>query len=241
MTFYTHRAGFSDKIWVRAAVGGGRETAGPWPKQLSMSHWLTNGLDAAALVYALLLFPGPIFWMIIHPAIRFWRRFGTRSYWIALPLWATNAAFLLLLRERIFATRIERTTWTWLAGAALVSLAFWIDHEVGQKFTLRRLVGMPEMDPGCNPRGVVRSGIYARIRHPRYTACMMTFWGLAFLTGARGIFLLAILTVVMYLMVTPIEERELRNEYGSEYDSYAQAVPRFLPRLRKTAEIQPGN
>lgn len=66
-------------------------------------------------------------------------------------------------------------------------------------------------------------------------------WGLAFLTGVVAIFLLAILTVVMYLMVTPIEERELRSEYGSEYDSYAQAVPRFVPRLRKTAELQTGD
>ena len=69
----------------------------------------------------------------------------------------------------------------------------------------------------------------------------MTFWGLAFLTGAQGIFLLAILTVVMYLIVTPIEERELRNEYGPEYDSYAQAVPRFVPRLRKRTEYQTGD
>ena len=70
---------------------------------------------------------------------------------------------------------------------------------------------------------------------------MLTFWGLAFLTGAWGIFLLAIITVVMYLMVTPIEERELREQYGSEYESYAQAVPRFVPRLRKKAEPPTGD
>lgn len=206
-----------------------------------MLSWLNKGLDAAALGYALLLFPGPIFWMIIHPAIRFWRRFGIRSYWVALPVWTVNAAALLLLRERIFAERIQRNVWTWIAGAVLVALAMWIDRQVGRQFSFRRLVGIPEMEPGRNPRRIVRSGIYGHIRHPRYTACMMTFWGLAFLTGAWGIFLLAILTVVMYLMVTPIEERELRNEYGSEYDSYAQAVPRFVPRLRKTTELQTGN
>ncbi len=206
-----------------------------------MLPWLNKGLDAAALGYALLLFPGPIFWMIIHPAIRFWRRFGIRSYWVALPVWTVNAAVLLLLRERIFAERIPRNALTWVAGAVLVVLAIWIDRQVGRQFSFRRLVGIPEMEPGRNARGIVRSGIYGRLRHPRYTACMMTFWGLALLTGATGIFLLAILTVVMYLMVTPIEERELRNEYGSEYDSYAHAVPRFVPRLRKTTGLQTGD
>ena len=99
---------------------------------------------------------------------------------------------------------------------------------------------MPEIDPAHHSRGIVKTGIYSRIRHPRYTATMLTFWGLAFLTGAHGIFLLAILTVVMYLMVAPIEERELRNEYGSEYDSYAREVPRFVPRLRRPAGFQLG-
>ena len=77
------------------------------------------------------------------------------------------------------------------------------------------------------------SEIYGRMRHPRYVACMLAFWGLAFLTGAHGIFLLAFATVVMYLLVTPIEERELRNQFGPEYIAYTRAVPRFVPRVRK--------
>lgn len=198
-----------------------------------MMAWLDKALDTVALVYALLLFPGPVFWMIIHPAIRFWRRFGNRSYGVALPVWLVFGAALILLREQIFAQRITRNPLTWILGAGLVALGIWIDLRMSRQFSLRRLVGIPEMEPHRNPRGVVKSGIYGRLRHARYLACMLTFWGLAFLTGAYGIFLLAIITVVMYLIVTPIEERELRNQYGSEYDSYARSVPRFLPRVRK--------
>src|SRR5437867_6843645 len=44
-------------------------------------------VDAVALVYAIVVFPAPFFWPIVHPAIRFWRRFGNRSFWVALPLW----------------------------------------------------------------------------------------------------------------------------------------------------------
>ena len=67
---------------------------------------------------------------------------------------------------------------------------------------------------------------------------MLTFTGLAVLTGAGGIFLLAIVTVLMYQIVAPLEERELRQHYGAEYESYTRLVPRFLPRLRRNTKLQ---
>ena len=58
---------------------------------------------------------------------------------------------------------------------------------------------------------------------------MLIFSGFAFVTSALGIFVLAIVSVLMYLIVTPLEERELRQQYGSEYEAYCLAVPRFIP------------
>ncbi len=72
------------------------------------------------------------------------------------------------------------------------------------------------MEPHHNLRGVVREGIYARVRHPRYLVYMLTFWGLALVTSALGVFVLAIVSVLMYLIVAPLEERELRQQYGSD-------------------------
>jgi protein-S-isoprenylcysteine O-methyltransferase Ste14 len=79
----------------------------------------------------------------------------------------------------------------------------------------------------------VDQGIYAWVRHPRYANMMLGFIAFGLLTGALGIFLLAIVTFLLYLIVTPLEERELREQYGSEYEIYARAVPRFFPRLRR--------
>jgi len=55
-----------------------------------------------------------------------------------------------------------------------------------------------------------------------------------------GIFLLAIVTILLYLIVAPLEERELREHYGPEYEAYARDVPRFLPRLRRPFRPQSG-
>jgi len=202
--------------------------------------WLSKGIDVAALLYAILFFPAPFLWLIVHPAIRFWRRFGTRSLWIALPLWTFSATFLVLLRHRIFDERVSRNALTAIAGVALIGLAVWIGHHVHRRLGLQRLAGLPEVNPGRYPGGVVRAGIYARVRHPRYLEYMLTFVGLALLTGAVGIFLLAIITILLYLIVAPLEERELREHYGPEYEAYAREVPRFLPRLRRPFRPQSG-
>jgi methanethiol S-methyltransferase len=71
------------------------------------------------------------------------------------------------------------------------------------------------------------------MRHPRYANITLGFLAFGLLTGEEGIFLLAFVTFLLYLIVTPLEERELREQYGSEYEAYARTVPRFLPRFRR--------
>jgi protein-S-isoprenylcysteine O-methyltransferase Ste14 len=203
-----------------------------------MTSLFRTGIDALALLYAILFFPVPIFWLAIHSAIHFWRRFGNQSFWIAAPVWVMSGTIMVLLRHRVFAERLERNAFTWILGSGLVLLGIWINRHVHREFSLRRLAGLPEISPGRYPGGAVRSGIYARVRHPRYLEFIFSFLGLALLTGALGIFLLAIMTVLLYLIVAPLEERELREQYGVEYEAYAQAVPRFVPRLRRTLKPQ---
>ncbi len=199
-------------------------------------RFLQEGVDVLALVYAILFFPIPIFWLLIHPGIHFWRRFGNRSYWITLPVWIVSGATLVLLRDVIFAERFGQNWITKVLGATLVLLGTWVGIPVHRAFGLRRLAGLPEMNPSRYPEGIIRSGIYAYVRHPRYLGLMLTFLGAAFVTGAVGVFVLAIATILMYQMVAPLEERELRKRYGREYEAYAKAVPRFLPRPWRRTE-----
>lgn len=208
------------------------------PHDLSMvTRHCSVFLDAVALIYAILYFPVPVFWLMIHPAIQFWRRFGNRSFWIALPLWLFSGTVLALVRHRIFAQRLDRNVLTGILGSGLVALGLWIGRRVHREFGLWRLAGLPEMQPGRYPGGVVKVGIYSYVRHPRYLEFMVTFVGLALLTGAAGIFLLAIITILLYLIVAPLEEWELREQYGSQYEEYVRRVPRFLPRLRRHSSV----
>ena len=38
--------------------------------------------------------------------------------------------------------------------------------------------------------------------------------------------------ILIYLIVL-LEERELRNRFGAEYEAYCARVPRFVPKFRK--------
>ncbi len=196
-----------------------------------MSVRLRSVIDGVALVYAVLAFPVPIFWLVIHPAIHFWRRFGKRSYWVALPVWILPAVLLVLARHRIFGARLGPNAWTASLGFALLLLGSWVNLQARRDLGLQRTEGLPEMNPTRYPGGVVSTGIYSRIRHPRYLGLMLGSLGFALLTGAIGFFLLAILTVLLYQMVARLEERVLREQYGAQYEDYARAVPRFVPRL----------
>ena len=200
---------------------------------------LTRTIDWLAVAYAVLYFPVPVYWLVLHPAVNTWRRIGYRSFWIALPVWVLAGVPVALMKDSIIAHRLPRNAATYALGAALLALTFWVSRRVHQEFSFKKLAGLPELNPAHPHRGIVDKGIYAWVRHPRYANMMLGFVAFGLLTGAAGIFLLAIVTFLLYLIVTPLEERELREQYGSEYEIYARTVPRFLPRFwrksRKTS------
>ena len=46
--------------------------------------------------------------------------------------------------------------------------------------------------------------------------------------------------VVMYVRLAKREEREVRVEFGAEYDRYALVTPAFFPRLRRPDRRTPA-
>jgi len=183
------------------------------------------------LILLLVIFPIPFFWFLIHPDISFWRRLGTRLYWIALPVWGGLGMLLVTEQQWVFAGRIPRSAWMWAVGAGLFFFTIWLEIKRRRIFSPQLLLGIPELEPGHPTGALVRSGVYGYVRHPRYLECMMTLLAFSALTGSAGYFSLAILSVLLYQIVAPLEERELRARYGKAYEDYAREVPRFLPRL----------
>jgi protein-S-isoprenylcysteine O-methyltransferase Ste14 len=107
------------------------------------------------------------------------------------------------------------------AGAALVVSCQWV-------FILR---GRGTPAPFDAPRQVVAAGVYRFVRNPMYLGGFLVLvgFGLVERSGAIVIFS-AIWLLLVHLAVVLLEEPDLRRKFGSSYEQYRRAVPRWLPR-----------
>jgi len=120
--------------------------------------------------------------------------------------------------------------WSIATGLALLVLEAWIFWRVKCDLGAAKLVGKTELSGGGE---LVRQGIYARIRHPRYVGSLIAILGACFLAGTRLMWTVAALWCLLTLVVIALEERELRARFGSAYEEYCRRVPRFLPLRAK--------
>lgn len=76
------------------------------------------------------------------------------------------------------------------------------------------------------------TGPYSRTRNPLYLGSFIM--GVGF-TVAAGVWWLALIFIALflgiYLPVMRVEERDMQQIFGAEFEEYAQRVPLFLPRL----------
>lgn len=87
------------------------------------------------------------------------------------------------------------------------------------------------------PRFLVESGPFSVVRNPIMAGELAVIWAEALFFASLGIFLYAVLiTLAAHFMVVRIEEPELRQRFGPEFEAYCQRVPRWLPRLSRRGE-----
>lgn len=108
---------------------------------------------------------------------------------------------------------------------------------VGQMGWARVLFAAALFPPGSGaednniPQKLVVRGPYRYVRNPLYDTDMTLIAGTALLTQNWGIVLLLLAYIAQLVMQLRLEERELRNRFGTAYIRYCKAVPRFVPRL----------
>jgi len=195
-------------------------------RQVSPVDWLPFLLWAA-------YFTIPFFWFLVHPFAEFWRRRRGRTYTAyAVGIWLAFLAGFSASNSFWFAERFERPWPVVLAGFALISLEVLVTRRAEGELGAPILIGWAERDPVQFPPRLVDSGIYRRVRHPRYLAAMGVLVGTALLTGAWRLLYMTAAGLPLYFLLARIEESELLKRIGEPYRDYCRRVPRFIPRLR---------
>jgi len=87
--------------------------------------------------------------------------------------------------------------------------------------------------PVAPPSRLVVGGFYRYVRNPMYLCVLGAIVGQALVFGQWPLVVYAVaVSVGFFAMVRLHEEPSLRRNFGTQYDTYRDAVPGWLPRLR---------
>jgi protein-S-isoprenylcysteine O-methyltransferase Ste14 len=188
-----------------------------------------------AAILALLTVPlALIYWFIVHPFIRFWRKLGpTVTYTVLTPIMIAVLVATYWMRGHFLGNDFG-TNWPLCAvGLACFVVSAVVGQAMKKQFTVAKLVGVQEIQGESSPQELVTEGIYARIRHPRYLSVLLGLVGLALMANYFGIYVVVAAFVPGLYAIIILEERELVERFGDAYRDYCKRVPRLIPRLHR--------
>jgi len=192
------------------------------------AHWV-------ALITVVAVPPVALFWFIVHPFTHWWRALGpVKAYLILFGVIGLLMLLIFRFREPLLHVRFG------VSGplTALAIVLFVTSMAIGvlriRHLTPAVLFGLPQLSNRSYPGRLITDGIYAHIRHPRYVQVGLGLIAVALFANYLATYVIAAAYVPVIYGVVLLEERELRDRFDKEYDQYANRVPRFLPRLKRS-------
>lgn len=171
-----------------------------------------------------------LFWLMVHPFTRFWRRLGkTKTYILLGAVAAVVMASMVALRRLLLSADFGFSLPLFVIGLLFLVVSGVLLKKLRQKLTLKALVGVPELSPESGRGSLITDGVYAKIRHPRYTQMTLALFGYALIANYPAVYGAFAIWIVGIYAVTVLEERELEERFGQPYRDYRARVPRFWP------------
>jgi len=189
----------------------------------------------AFMVYA----PGLLFWFVIHPWARWWRKLGPpRTYLIACSMLAALGVLVFQVRGPLLGRDLG-TNWTLIGVSLLFCGTFaWLGLRYARHMShlsLAMRMGVPELSCAEGRQALVRDGIYRVVRHPVYLTAAVAGIAFALVVNYLGVYILFVSAFPALYVITVLEEHELIERFGEEYRRYQREVPRLIPRWQKTS------
>lgn len=190
---------------------------------------MTSSFEKAVRVIAIAVLafetPVPIYWLILHTRIFFWRRHIRAAFPIAVLL-AWGIVDFLLYRYRLELFRRESAFAPALIGTVLIGFDAFTLSRSEAVLGGRRIVGHSEL---AGSQELIARGLYARVRHPRYLGMMAGVFGACLVVALPPLWAAGVVWLLLALLMIRAEERELHARLGAAYSAYADRVPALLP------------
>ncbi len=109
----------------------------------------------------------------------------------------------------------------WLMVAAELGYAIYIIAMLRAKHTSSDATGMPSE--------FITSGFYSHSRNPFYLMYVITATGAAFIFGSLTAFVAPVICFAVFnFFIVPLEEENLREKFGKDYERYKSKVRRWI-------------
>ncbi|MFH2077953.1 MAG: isoprenylcysteine carboxylmethyltransferase family protein [Pseudomonadota bacterium] len=205
--------------------------------------WTLAVLNAAFFIFFAWSFYTPL-------TTRDWRSFGLYSAFV-VALFAEMYGFplSLFLLSGWLSSRFPEVNWlSHDAGHVLEMMFGWRSNPHFGPFHILSFVligggfwllarAWPVLYQAQRSGELAQTGPYARLRHPQYVGFALIMTG--FLVQWPTLLTLVLYPVMLitYVRLAINEEHETRARFGTAYEQYADAVPRFFPRRRRPLAV----
>ncbi len=182
----------------------------------------------AALMLAMLP-AAMLFWLLIHPLASVWRRLGpVKSYSIVGGVCLAVAYIIWTVHDPLMRVHWGYRPATVTTGIMLYVVGAVLDIWVQRRLRIPILLGLPELSSG--PNRLLTEGAYNIVRHPRYLAALVGIIGFSLICNYPALYAVLGASIPVGWLLIVLEERELRERFGDEYEEYCRQVPRIIPR-----------
>lgn len=160
---------------------------------------------------------------IVSPTFRFWPH-GTRNW----TFWVSWTAWTLYVVGLVGVAYLD--WWQWYEPPVLVQLVCVLVFVAGTVLSVRAMWTLGFWESSGLEGHLQTEGPYRFSRNPQYVGFITILTSGGLLAGSLQTAILAIVGIVWFLLAPLAEEPWLREQYGGKYESYCEAVPRFLGR-----------
>ena len=205
-----------------------------------LGRWVLMPLFVAAFYGGMIVID-----FVTYPMLSFWRgwlgRRGIGAWYVVevVGLWGGTTLVLILLSPWWLGWNWDGMVTLQALGGILLAVSVAVGTWAVAKMGWARLLFAGALfPPGAGaeenrvPQRLVVEGPYRYVRNPLYGTDFSLIVGASLLTRSWALVLLAALYLAQLAIQIPLEERELRERFGTPYRRYCELVPRFVPRLR---------
>ena len=174
-----------------------------------------------------------IAWLFIHGLLSRWRRMGATKASISVSvITILTMGGMYLVHKPLL--QIHFGFYWPLAVIAILFLGIsaYLNIRVYQATPKSMALGLAELSADVSGK-LITTGIYSRMRHPRFSAMTLAVASMALITGYAVLYILIGIYIIGIYIVALLEDRELLERFGPEYYDYAKCVPRFIPNAYK--------